>query len=329
MKILISDYETLLDESAQEDKCNLLERHPEWEVEIYPYSNNKEELLEKLNGTDVLLTSFLQLTQEMIEKMDTVKCISINATGYNIVDLAAATKKGIAVLAIDEYCTLEVAEHTMSLILALSRGIKTYIKEIEENHVWNYNTGGNLKRLNGQSIGIFGFGRIGQQVAKYARSFGMKVYVYQDPLHTIINQSEIHLADINEICEKCTIITNHMSQTKDNQYFFNKEFFANLKQNPIFINVGRGEAVEEKALVWALDQEIVSGAALDVLGKENPDLKNNPLLNRKNVILTPHAAFYSTDSMKALIKIPVDNIVNYVSGAYEKIEKIVNPEVLK
>lgn len=328
MKVLISDYAELMNDTAQKEKHYLLKKHPEWEVEIYPYSNNQEELIKKLNGAEVLLTAFLPLNQEILEKMYTTKCISIDATGYSTVDLAMATKKGIGVLAIDEYCTFEVAEHTMSLIMALSRGIKNYIREIEENYKWHYETAGKLKRLNGQKIGIFGFGRIGQRVAMLARSFGMEVYVYHDIAYPITDKQDVHLADIDEICDQCSIITNHMSQTKDNKYFFNKDFFSKLKQAPIFINVGRGEAVEEKALVWALKAGILNGAALDVLETENPDLRNCRLLNRDNVIITPHAAFYSSESIEALSRISANNIIYYMSQAYDKVNKLVNPEVL-
>lgn len=328
MKILISDYAELMNETAQKEKRYLLEKHPEWEVEIYPYSNNQEELIKKLNGVEVLLTAFLPLDQEILEKMYTTKCISIDATGYSIVDLVTATKKGIGVLAIDEYCTFEVAEHTMSLILALSRGIKNYIREIEENYKWHYETAGKLRRLNGQKIGIFGFGRIGRRVAMLARNFGMEVYVYHDNAYPITDKQDIHLADVDEICDQCSIITNHMSQTKENKYFFNRDFFSKLKQAPIFINVGRGEAVEEEALIWALEEGMLNGAALDVLEKENPDLRDSSLLKRDNVIITPHAAFYSSESLEALSRISTDNIMYYMGQAYDKVKKLVNPEVL-
>lgn len=329
MKILISDYAELMNDTSQREKRYLLEQHPDWEVEIYPYTNDTEELLQKLTGVDVLLTSFLPLNKEIIEKMYTIKCISIDATGYSAIDVEAATKKKIAVLAIDEYCTLEVAEHTMGLILTLSRGMKRYQTQLEENYQWNYETGGNLRRISGQKIGIFGYGRIGRQVAKLCKSFGMEVYVYQDNVHLMKEEEGVHLANLEEICKNCSIITNHMSQTKENYHFFNQEFFNQLEKTPIFVNVGRGEAVEEEALIEALDKGILAGAALDVLNKENPDLKNNKLLKRDNVIITPHAAFYSMESIEALARIATDNIIFYMNKEHDKVRKIINPDVCK
>lgn len=332
MKILISDYTELIKETSHKEKQYLLEKHPDWEVEIYPYSDNQEELAEKMNQSDALLTAFLPLNKEILGKMYTIKCISINATGYNTVDIAAATKKGIAVMAIDEYCTVEVAEHTMSLILALSRGLKKYTKELEVNQKWHYSTAGGLRRLRGQKIGIFGFGRIGRQVAELAKSFGMKVYAYQDRLHGADGAKEaegVYFAGLDEICSQCSVITNHMSQNTANHHFFNWQFFSKLVQNPIFINVGRGDAVKEEDLFRALEEKILSGAALDVLAEENPDLESNPLLKRDNVIITPHAAFYSEESIEALVRISADNIVYYMDRSYEKVKKLINPQVIK
>ncbi len=329
MKVIISDFAKLMNETSEKEKRYLLEARPDWEVEIYPYRNNLRELIEKLNGADALLTAFLPLNEEILEKMYTIKCISINASGYNTVDLEAAAKQNIAVMAIDEYCTSEVAEHTMSLILALTRGLKRYTRQLEQAHRWHYDTGGRLRRLQGQKIGIFGFGRIGQRVAKLALGFGMEVCVYDDGIHPVETRQGIHPASLEEICSRCTIITNHMSQTKENYHFFNKKFFEELKQEPLFINVGRGEAVEEEALVRALDEHLLSGAALDVLEGETPDIADHSLLYRDEVILTPHAAFYSEESIEALARISVDNILFYMNGELDQVRRLVSKKALK
>lgn len=332
MKVLISDYAELINETSYKEKQHLLEQHPDWEVEIYPYSDNPQELVEKMNRSDALLTAFLPLNQEILNKMYTIKCISINATGYNTVDVAAATRRGIAVMAIDAYCTEEVSEHTMSLILALNRGLKKYTKELEVNQKWHYETAGKLRRLSGQKIGIFGFGRIGRRVAELSKGFGMKIYVYEDRRHGTHKGKEaegIHFAGLDEICSQCSVITNHMSQNTDNNQFFNWQFFSKLVQKPVFINVGRGDAVEEEDLLRALEEELLSGAALDVLTEETPDLENNPFLKRDNVIITPHAAFYSEESIEALVRISSDNIVHYMDRSYEKVKRLINPQVIR
>lgn len=327
MKIVISDYAELMNETSKQEQNYLKNVHPEWEVELYPYTNDKEALLHKLDGADALLTAFLPLNQAMIEKMYTVKCISINATGFNTVDVEAATRQKIGVMAIEEYCTYEVAEHTLSLILALSRGIKSYIQAIDTKGIWHYDTGGNLRRLHGQKIGIFGYGRIGQQVARLCQGFGMEIYVYEDPTYTLGKTEGIHPASLATICEECTIITNHMSQNSENHYFFDEAFFKKLKKQPIFINVGRGEAVKEEALLQALKEEKISKAALDVLESENPNLKENPLVKQERVLLTPHAAFYSMESIEALAKISTDNLIYYLEGKMEQVKRLINPQI--
>ena len=119
-----------------------------------------------------------------------------------------------------------------------------------------------------------------------------------------------------------------MAQTTENYHFFDKKAFSKMKQKPFFINAGRGTAVEEDALAWALDSEILSGAALDVLESNAPDLKQSRLVNRDNVIITPHAAFYSKESIDDLRRISSENLMFYLEKKYEEVHKVINMETL-
>lgn len=132
------------------------------------------------------------------------------------------------------------------------------------------------------------------------------------------------IVDSNYINENADIISNHMNQNNSNNNFFNLEEFKKMKKNPIFINVGRGSCVNEKDLLIALERNYIRGAGLDVLEAENPDIKNNKLVKRENVIITPHAAFYSETSMRELQRISCENIVNFFNNNMEGIKRIVS-----
>ena len=325
MKIVISDYPYIMDRDL-EYEISILKRIKDAEVVIYEYTGNKEEFISVIEDADSIITAYIKLDKEVLSRAKNLKVISINATGYNIVDLEEAKKRNIAVCALDEYCTEEVADHTMALILALARGLKYYEKEIEEKRVWKYYSIGSLKRLSGLKLGIFGFGKIGKAVAKRAQIFGINILVFN---HHISKEEAdklgVKLSDEDFIYENADIISNHMSQNSSNTDFFSIDKFKKMKRKPIFINVGRGDAVIEDDLAYALDNNLISGAGLDVLKGEGKCLENNKLLNRENVIITPHAAFYSEDSIKDLQRISCENVVYYLTGQVDKVCKIITP----
>lgn len=323
MKVVISDYPYILGRDLDYE-ISILKRIKDVEVVIYEYNGDKEEFIKVIEDADSIITAYIELDKEILSRAKNLKIISINATGYNVVDLKEAKKRNIEVCAIDQYCTEEVADHTMALILALARGLKHYEKDILERSVWKYYSIGSLKRIRGLNLGIFGFGKIGKAVAKRAQAFGINVLVFNH--HTTkeeANRLGVKLVDEDYIYENADIISNHMSQNSSNLGFFSLDKFKKMKKKPIFINVGRGEAIVEEDLVYALDNDLVSGAGLDVLKGEGKYLKNNKLLNRENVIITPHAAFYSEDSIRDLQRISCENVVYYLDGQVDKVCKII------
>lgn len=334
MKILISDSDG---HNAYAEKQYLLESElgsqPGFEVEIYPYCADgtgnaaRQEFINRVSGADALITAFVPIDKNVIDaaaKAKKLKCISLDATGFSNVDTKYAKEKNITVMAIEEYCTKEVAEHAISLIMALNRGLKFYTKDVEQNNNWDYSDCYNLKRVEGQKLGIFGYGRIGKEVAKKAKALGMKVYFYDEYVKTPDSDTDIIKTSPQYILENCDIISNHMVQTKENYHYFNRQTFSTMRQHPVFINVARGAAVDEEALCEALDNGTVRGAGLDVLSSEIPDLKSCRLLRRDNVIITPHSAFFSEQSEYLLRKTACDNLINYFKGRIEKIHRIVN-----
>lgn len=334
MKIYITDYPGVLNRDTDYEKNRILSALKDaedgnsvitnTEVDVISYTD-REEWLKKVADADALLTAFIPIDADIINKLPNLKCIVQNASGYENIDLETATERGIAVIPIEEYCTLEVAEHTFALILALARGLKHYGQDIDNNHKWQYSSITNLHRLAGMKIGIAGYGKIGKQVGKLATAFGMEVLVYS-PTGKNINtpDSPVNFVTKEQLFQESDVITNHMAVGKDHYKFFNYEAFKAMEKHPIFINVGRGVAVDETALIRALDEGLLSAAGLDVLESENPDLSTNPLVARENVIITPHSAFYSEESLKALQDISCDNLTYYLKGETEKVHRIVN-----
>ena len=325
MKVVICDYKDVLDRELEYEKDIIKNGIKDVDISVYEYKGDNEEFIKEIEDADAILTAFLDIDKDVINKCKNLKCISINAVGYDTVDLETARKNNVTVCAIEEYCTQEVAEHTLALILSLNRGIKHYINDIDNKNVWKYQSITGLRRLEGQTLGVYGFGRIGRSVAKRAQGFGINV-VAVDPYisQEFADKYGVKIVDSNYINENADIISNHMNQNNSNNNFFNLEEFKKMKKNPIFINVGRGSCVNEKDLLIALERNYIRGAGLDVLEAENPDIKNNKLVKRENVIITPHAAFYSETSMRELQRISCENIVNFFNNNMEGIKRIVS-----
>ena len=277
MKIVITDYPKVLSRDLQYEKNRITAVLEDAEITVVPYEK-RSQWLQQVRDAAALLTAFLPLDGAAMDEMPNLKCIALNASGYDNVDVAEATRRGIAVIPIEEYCTQEVAEHTIALLLALARGLKHYEHEIDREHRWEYASLSGLHRLCGQKLGIAGFGKIGKHMAVDAHAVP----------------------------------------------FFDEMAFRSMRRQPFFLNVGRGAAVEEEALVHALDMGWIKGVGLDVLASEEPELESNPLVGRENVILTPHSAFYSVESLRALQDISCDNVAYFLKGEYEKVHRIIN-----
>lgn len=277
---------------------------------------------------DALLVSFAPVNSSVFESAPKLRCVAVSASGYGNVDVTAATAHGVAVSPIGEYCTEEVADHTLALMLALLRNLKHYGEEIEKQAVWAFDSAV-CRRLRGLTLSVFGFGRIGRAVAKRAQAFGIYVlavdpYVSKETFESL----GVTPADADTALREADIITNHMNQTSGNAGFFSLDTFRKCTHKPLFLNVARGASVDEEDLCAALDEGLIAGAGLDVLRDEDPDLRRCPLTGRENVLLTPHAAFYSQESLDDLKRIPCENLIHFFRGEYKKMNILVNPKVL-
>lgn len=329
MKIIISDFPEALQRDIKYEEAYIKKMLPQAEVAVIEY-HQKDLWLQQVRDADALLTAFLKLDAEIMDAMPKLKCIVLNASGYDNIDTCAASERGIAVIPIWEYCTQEVTEHTMALLLALERGLKQYTYTVDIEKRWQYHLADKPRRIEGQTLGIVGFGKIGKAVAGRAQAFGMKVIVYSS--HANKEEEEyyqIRFVNKEELLAESDVISNHMAMNKDNHNFFDQQAFEKMRKKPIFINVARGRAVDEKALENALENGLIRGAGLDVLESEKPNLATCKLTNRDNVIITPHAAFYSEDSIKALQEISCQNLCYFFRGEKQKVHWIVNEDDLR
>ncbi|GGE25112.1 NAD(P)-dependent oxidoreductase [Streptococcus himalayensis] len=324
MKIVITDYPDSMmpnhDYEIQMLKQGLGENT---NIVIYEYKDNREEFYQVIKDADAILTAFTPIDAQAIRHAEKLKVISINATGYDNVDLQAANQRKIGVCPVGEYCTKDVAEFTISMMMILVKNIKYYQYDIEKHYQWRYNCTEPNQRLSDMTLGICGLGKIGKMVAKKALGLDMKV-IACDPFIEPPSDLNVKLVSKEELFEQADIITNNMNLNETNYNYFDLTAFKQMKKQPYFINMGRGACVVEHELVTALDLGLLKGAALDVLKDETPTLKSHPLIGRENVHISPHAAFYSTSSLKDLQRISTENIVNYLNGYKDKVFKLVS-----
>ena len=326
MKILISDYKDSMMPTHDYEIEVLKAGLPDAEIVVYEYTDEKrEEFMEQLKDASALLTAFTRIDKEALDVAKELRVVSMNATGYDNVDLEEATRHSVGVCPVGEYCTLDVAEHAIALMLALNKNLKAYAYDMEHNYQWKYDTPQVPRRIGDQILGVFGFGKIGKRVAKLAQGLGMKVIAHDPYVDIEVAKAlDVELVDKDEIFRCADVISNHMNLGKSNQSYFTAVEFAKMERKPIFLNLGRGLSVNEADLADALDRGQVRAAGLDVLFDETPDLKNHILANRNNVIITPHAAFYSEQSFVDMQRISCENIVNFLTGHKEKVFKLVN-----
>lgn len=329
MKIVICDYKTDLARDLGYEIAKLNAALPGAQVVVYEYRDDKQELIQTLKDADAVINTYVDLDRDILSQCPQLKCIALNAVGYNMVDVQAATQAGIPVCPAAEYCTAEVAEHTLALLFALSRGLRPYIRDIE-HHVWDYMGAGALERISGKIMTIFGFGKIGRAVALRAQALGLKVQVVSGSLQPESAQAlGLTLVDWETAVETSHVLSNHMAMNEKNAGFFDLVKFRRCKCKPLFLNTGRGGTVVEEDLVQALDLGYLSGAGLDVLASENVDFDQLKLLGRDNVIITPHAGFYSVQAARDLQDISCNSVIAALTGHFEAVSKIVNKDELK
>lgn len=273
---------------------------------------------------DAILVTYAKITGEMIRQLERCRIISRFGIGVDNVDIAEATRAGIVVTKVPDYCIDEVSDHTMALLLALVRKIPMSNAQVHAG-VWKMPAVVPIHRLRGSVLGLVGFGRIPQLVAPKAKSFGIRVVAY-DPYVApeLFSRAGVESVDFGRLLEMSDYVSVHSPLLPETRGLFNAQAFGQMKPTAYLINTARGPIVDEAALAKALDQQQIAGAALDVMSQEPPG--RSPLFGRDNVVITPHTSFYSEESLVDLQTRAAEEVVAVLGGQPPR--NPVNPEVV-
>jgi D-3-phosphoglycerate dehydrogenase len=290
----------------------------------------EDELIRACKGADGILTTLAPMTRKVIMELDKTKIIARHGVGYDNVDISAATEKGIMVTNVPQYGKEEVADHAITLVLAAVRKIPQFEKLVREGR-WKEWVPPNLRPilcLEFIVLGVVGVGRIGQQVARKARSaFGMRVLAFDPYLpKEKMMEMEVEPVDLETLLKSSDVVSIHCPLTKETYHLIDEPQLRLMKKTAFLVNTARGAIVNGDALCRALKERWIAGAAVDVLEKEPPNLEN-PLLRLDNVIITPHVAGYSEFAYEDLLIKAAEEVGRVLRG--ELPINLVNKEVLK
>ncbi len=289
--------------------------------------NDKDLIIERCKDADIVFTNKTPISKEIMDSLTNLKYIGVLATGYNVVDVDAAKEKGIVVTNIPSYGTDAVAQMTFALLLELSNYVGAHSEAVFNGEwtsksdfcFWKYP----LIELSGKTIGIIGYGRIGQAVSKIAQAFGLKVLATGKGKTASFESPNLKFVELDELFSNSDVISLHCPLTDSTKGIINKDNIAKMKNNALIINTARGMLVVEEDLANALNNGRIAGAAIDVVSIE-PIREDNALLKAKNCIITPHIAWATKESRERLMNIAVDNLNAYLEGKPINVIKEVN-----
>ncbi len=285
------------------------------EVAVYDFTP-PDALLERAVGADVLLVNKTMLDAAVLAALPRLRCICVTASGYNNIDLEAAAQQNIIICNAVGYGTDSVAQHTFALLLALTNRVQAHHHSVIEGR-WGAGqdfcyTLGPIPELAGKTMGIYGFGRIGQQVARIAQAFGMGVLAtHRHPERDA--QPGVSFADLKALFSTSDVISLHAPLGPENYQVVNAELLALMKPTAYLLNTGRGGLIDEAALRAALEAGQLAGAALDVLSIEPPRV-GNILFGAPNCLITPHIAWATREARQRLLDITVENVRAFLAG---------------
>ncbi len=266
-------------------------------------AKSEDELVAVAPDCDAMMNQYARIGAKTIAAMTRCKVIARYGVGVDIVDVDAATKRGILVTNVRDYCTEEVADHAIALWLALARKLMQFDRATHEG-IWRWQSGAPIYRIRNQVMGIVSFGKIGRSIAQRAKAFGVSIVVY-DPYQgeDVIAAHGVQRVSKDELIRSANIIMMQVPMTDETRHFLSVDEFAAMRPGVIIVNTGRGPTIDNAALYDALRSGKVAGAGLDD-PEEEPAKRlhwspaENPLFSLENVIITPHAAYYSVESIR-------------------------------
>ncbi|MCI2256820.1 C-terminal binding protein [Domibacillus sp. PGB-M46] len=308
-KVLLTDYEFA---------------HLEYEEQVFNESGldiqfikkqckTEEDVIEHAKDADALLNQYAPISKRVIDSLEKTKVISRYGVGVNTIDIDSAQAKNITVANVPDYGMEEVSNHALALLLSWARKVTLLNNEVKQGN-WDFKACVPIHRFDKQTVGVLGFGRIPRRFIEKVKPLGFQTAAY-DPF---VSAEEMAVAgvrkmELDEIIKESDYLSVHVPLIKETHHLLNAERFSQMKKNAVIINTARGPIIDEKALIDALEQGMIAGAALDVT-EEEPVSKTSPLLQMDNVIITPHSAWYSEEAMVELRQKAAKNIVQVLKG---------------
>ena len=299
------------------------------------FCTTEEELISACSEADAVIALGIRITPGyvfspiVIENLNKCRLIALTGIGYDNVDIAAATGKGVCVANVPYYCLEEVSDHAMALILACARKFYQLFPDIKSGR-WSTQADylyalKPLHRLSGQTLGLIGFGNIARALVPKAKAFGFRIIAYAPHVPSILFKTfKVESVELDQLLKESDFVSMHTILTPETKHMMGLQQFKKMKPTAYFINTARGELVDEKALYTALSEGIIAGAGLDVLEAEPPS-PDNPLLKLNNVLITGHFAYYSEESREELFRWPWEEVARVLQGEWP--QGLVNPQV--
>ena len=276
-----------------------------------------EKILERATGADVLLTNKTPVRGEVIDQLPNLQFIGVLATGYNIIDVSAANSKGVIVSNIPDYGTYSVAQLTIALLLELCHHVQRHSDTVRDGRwaaskdwcYWDYP----LIELAGKTMGIIGFGSIGEKVGDMATAFGMNILGTARTRRDQSARKNFRWVEIPELLEHSDVVSIHCPLTPETKALLNSRSLRTMNREAFLLNTSRGPIVVDEDLADALNQGVIAGAGIDVLSVEPPH-NDNPLFKAKNCIITPHIAWATKEARARLMDMAVNNLKAFLKG---------------
>lgn len=293
------------------------------DVTLYERTETEAEAIARIGGSEIVLVNKVPITRRIVDACPNLKLICVQATGYNLVDCGACTRRGILVTNVPTYGTAAVAQFTMALLLELCHRVGLHDASVHQGD-WVKSTNfcywlSPQMELAGKTIGIIGFGRIGRAVGRLARAFGMDVLAYSRS--ECAQGREIgKYVELDTLLAKSDIVSLHCPLSAETEKLIGPEAIAKMKDVAMLLNTARGGLLDEQAVAQALNSGKLRGAAVDVVSQE-PMCETNPLLTARNCIITPHIAWAPVESRQRLLDCVVENIRGFLNG---KPQNVVN-----
>lgn len=306
-KVVICDYYY---ESLQQEK----QVFSQLDIDLRDYHcKTEEEVIAVAADCDALICQFAPITRRVIEKLQNCRVIVRYAIGVDNIDLKAAEEHGIYVCNVPDYSVDEVSNHAVALLLDCAKKLTYLANQVKQGNS-SYTVVKPLYRIAGKTLGLVGFGRIPQLVARKMAGFGVEILTY-DPYVNREAAKALNVTPVSleELLQRSDYISIHCPLMDSTRHMFNKEAFQKMKPTAIFVNTARGGVVKEEDLVWALENGIIAMAGLDVTETE-PVSVDNPLLKLPNAVVTPHAAWYSEEAVETLQRMVAEEVVRALKG---------------